>query len=314
MDIPIRTHRRNVTARSSQAKMTENDHLATKNNSRPPRSPLKRVFGGKRSSSAPARIGRRHLLVEDHYLVDPVDKRLLPGLPVTDEDWARDMHDFFNLVALVPVVVLNFMNWNWDILFDPRSKKNIQQAWSGDWFSPFFAVVIGYFVADLIWVILIPKCVKSPGVIIQHHIATLIYLVIPYLFREDGWLMGACLSVEINTWLLIARRVFNKQGFPPWVIDLPPFVSIRIKLISVLFYVTWISIRCFLYPIIMKILLELWWKQWKQTGMVLYSRYTVGIVLHSIFCILNFKWTFDLFASKLRAWKLGKEAKVEKGL
>jgi hypothetical protein len=39
--------------------------------------------------------------VEDHYRVDPVDKRLLPGLPVSDEDWARDLHDFFNLVALV---------------------------------------------------------------------------------------------------------------------------------------------------------------------------------------------------------------------
>lgn len=215
MDIPIRTHRRNMTARSDQAKMAHNDRMATKINSRPPRSPLKGVFGGKRSSSAPARIGRRHLLVEDHYRVDPVDKRLLPGLPVNDEDWARDMHDFFNLVALVsscfvsvmpyrlvsyllsrlvakvPVVVLNFMNWNWvsplvflkispfyaatvfnsdhtqpllkqDILLDPNSKKNIQNAWSGDWFSLFFAVVIGYFLADLIWVISIPKCVKSP--------------------------------------------------------------------------------------------------------------------------------------------------------
>jgi hypothetical protein len=85
-----------------------------------------------------ARIGRKHLLVEDHYRVDPVDKRLLPGLPVNDEDWARDLHDFFNLIALVslfikfrcarifylmlsfvlpnvqiPVVVLNAMNWNW---------------------------------------------------------------------------------------------------------------------------------------------------------------------------------------------------------
>lgn len=215
MDIPIRTHRRNMTVRSDQAKMAHNDRMATKMKSRPPRSPLKGVFGGKRSSSAPARIGRRHLLVEDHYRVDPVDKRLLPGLPVNDEDWARDMHDFFNLVALVsscfvsvmpyrlvsyllsrlvakvPVVVLNFMNWNWvrplvflkispcyaatvfnsdytqpllkqDILLDPNSKKNIQHAWSGDWFSLFFAVVIGYFLADLMWVISIPKCVKSP--------------------------------------------------------------------------------------------------------------------------------------------------------
>lgn len=57
----------------------------------------------------------------------------------------------------------------------------------------------------------------SQGVIIQHHVATLLYLIFPFIYREDAWLMGACLIVEINTWLLIARRVFNKQGFTPWV-------------------------------------------------------------------------------------------------
>jgi hypothetical protein len=57
------------------------------------------------------------------------------------------------------------------------------------------------------------------GVIVQHHIATLLYLVVPYLYPQDSWLMGACLIVEVNTWLLIARRVFNKQGFTPWVSD-----------------------------------------------------------------------------------------------
>jgi hypothetical protein len=49
-----------------------------------------------------------------------------------------------------------------DILLDQSSKKSIQEAWVGDWFSLFYAVVIGYFVADLIWVVLVPKCVKSP--------------------------------------------------------------------------------------------------------------------------------------------------------
>lgn len=135
-----------------------------------------------------------------------------------------------------------------DILLDPKSEKQFQEAWVGDWFSLFYAVVIGYFVADLIWVILVPKCVKSPvsqfilmhfynspmhrldsnhlvisqwqGVIIQHHVATLLYLLFPYIYPGDSWLMGACLIVEINTWLLIARRVFNKQGFTPWVRDL----------------------------------------------------------------------------------------------
>ncbi len=60
------------------------------------------ILSRKRSFSAPARLSRkRHLLVEDHYRVDPEDKTLLPGLPVIDDDWARDLHDFFNLVSLV---------------------------------------------------------------------------------------------------------------------------------------------------------------------------------------------------------------------
>jgi hypothetical protein len=64
----------------------------------------------------------------------------------------------------------------------------------------------------------------------------------------------------------------------------------------------------------MKILLQCWWLQYKQTSTMLYNHYIICIVLHSVFCVLNFKWTFDLFASKLRAWKLGKDAKIDKGL
>ncbi|KAL7550394.1 hypothetical protein ACHAWF_013635 [Thalassiosira exigua] len=272
----------------------------------------------KRTSSAPGRIGgtrrrRRRLLVEDHYRVDPDDKALLPGLPAVDDDWERDLHDFFNLVSLVPVVVLNAINWDWDALLDPRSRKTLRECWTGEWFPAFYAVTIGYFVADLLWVASVPRCVKSPGVIVQHHVATILYLIIPYLSPEDGWLMGACLSVEANTWLLIARRVFNKQGFGPWVWSLG-FFSIRVKLISIFFYVTWISIRCYIYPIILGLLWTLWHDQWNRTGAVFHSRYAVALVLHSIFCVLNFKWTFDLFMSKFRALRSGKASGVQKGL
>lgn len=272
----------------------------------------------RRSSSAPARIvsrRRRRTLVEDHYRVDAGTGSLLPGLPTNDDDNdEREMHDFFNLIALVPVVVLNIINWDWDILIDShRGNKAMGKAWTGQYFPLFYATTIAYFVADLIWVIQIPTCVKSPGVIIQHHIATLLYLVIPYMFPEEGWLMGACLIVEINTWLLIARRVFNKQGFGPWVIDLSLF-SIRVKVISILFYVTWISIRCILYPCILRVLWTLCYDQYNKQGVIFNSRYAVALALHSIFCCLNFKWTFDLFMSKLRAWKCGASAKTEKGL
>ena len=262
----------------------------------------------RRSSSAPPIGRRRRLLVEDHYRVDAETKSLLPGLPVNDDDDSRDLHDFFNLIALVPVVVLNVINWDLDILMDKT--KPLKHAWTGQYFPLFFAITVGYFVADLIWVIQIPNCVKSPAVIVQHHIATLVYLIIPYMHPEEtGWLMGACLIVEINTWLLIARRVFNKQGFGPWVIDLS-FFSIRVKLISIFFYVTWIGIRNILYPVILKLLWELYLENKETHSKVC----IVGLVLHCIFCVLNYKWTFDLFMSKWRAFKIGGKGKVEKGL
>ncbi|KAL9190631.1 hypothetical protein ACHAXT_000337 [Thalassiosira profunda] len=271
-----------------------------------------------RSFSAPAvsplvSPSRASLLVEEHYRLDPDDRALLPGLPVNDDDDARELHDFFNLIALVPVVVLNGLNWDFDELLDWDSNKSLQQCWTGEWFPLFFAVTVGYFLADLLWVCIVPHCVKSPGVIVQHHIATLLYLIIPYRFEEEGWLMGACLSVEVNTWLLIARRVFNKQGFGPWVWEFGSF-SLRIKLISVLFYITWVAIRCFFYPTILQLLWTLWLEQWRRTGVVFYTRYSVALVLHSVFNTLNAKWTFDLFRGKWRALRNRQVAKVEKGL
>jgi len=322
-----------------------------------------------RSSSAPARQrgspnNRRHLVVEDHYRIDPEYKTLLPGLPRYDrDDWAMESHDFFNLIALVPVVVLNILNWNWDIILGgmlfssssggPNIKTTaaittttttttMQRAWTGEYFPLFYAVTIGYFIADLIWVCLVPHCVKSPSVIIQHHVATLLYLIIPYMYPRDEWLMGACLTVEINTWLLIARRVFNKQGFGPWIIDLNSLgvttvPHVRIKVISILFYITWFAIRCYIYPRIMYILFTLWYADYIENnssgvgvaggssyyyyygGSIFNSHYCTCLLLQSIFVVLNFKWTFDLFASKVRAMRSSKSGtttttKIEKGL
>ena len=198
------------------------------------------------------------MLVEDHYRVDYTDTKhrvVLPGVPKHDDDWARDSHDFFNLIVLIPVVALNVINWNWEMILSMPKNKSVADAWTGDFFDLFFGVTFLYFVVDLLWILLIPSCVKSPSTIIQHHVATMLYIMIPYFVPDYRWCMGACMIVEVNTWFLIARRVFNKQGFSPWIIDLS-FVSIRVKLISICFYVTWISIRCFLYPILMIFIIE----------------------------------------------------------
>lgn len=223
----------------------------------------------------------------------------LPGVPNYEDDWARDSHDFFNLIVLIPIVVLNVMNWNWDRLLNLGNKQyTLAEAWTGEWFDLFFWATVTYFVTDFFWVLIVPNCVKSPMVIIQHHVVTMLYLLIPYLRPQSRWCMGACMSVEINTWFLIARRVFNKQGFPPWIIDLS-FVSIRLKLISVCFYITWFSIRVFLYPMMLVYLIKVYTKKSKLQGTYM-NIDLIPPVLQSIFCILNLKWTFDLIMSKIR--------------
>jgi hypothetical protein len=241
---------------------------------------------------------------------------VLPGAPRYEPDWDRDVHDFFNLVALVPIVGLNVLNWNADKLWKVvKGTGSIRQAWTGDWFELFFAVTFLYFLVDLIWILRVPKCVKSPLTILQHHVCTLLYLYIPYAVKDYRWCMGACMSVEVNTYFLIARRVFNQQGFEPWVIDLS-FFSIRIKLISILFYATWIPIRCMLYPY----LLIPFYQLWLEYSTKVHTKFNLVLFclpLHSMFCALNAKWTFDLLVSKLRYWRrrgLYSNNSVSKGL
>jgi len=122
------------------------------------------------------------------------------------------------------------------------------------------------------------------------------------------------MSVEINTWFLIARRVFNKQGFSPWVIGLPPVFSIRVKLISIFFYLTWISIRCILYPY-MLIEVAQAWQDYSVTVGTKLNVLAIALPLQVVFCLLNIKWTYDLIMSKLRYWRRrGKKESLSKGL
>jgi hypothetical protein len=183
-----------------------------------PASPFKAIQNmrrKRRSRSAPPKL--RKPLIEQHFRVSKEvgsgRTEVLPGLLKHEDDWARDTHDFFNLIVLIPIVALNVMNWNWEILMNLQKKQTVADAWTGEWFDMFFWATLGYFVADLSWICIIPNSVKSPSVIIQHHVATMLYILIPYNTPAVRWCMGACMSVEVNTWFLIARRVFNKQGY-----------------------------------------------------------------------------------------------------
>lgn len=279
-----------------------------------PRSRLRRRI---RSRSAPAGFNRknhRRRLVEQHFKIDKENMALLPGVPAHDDDLARDLHDFFNLIVLVPIVVLNVLNWDWDKLFYVRNVTEIPfvHAWTGEYFHAFFWTTVAYFFIDLAWVCAIPKCVKSPSTIIQHHLAVFVYLILPYFLPKVRFLMGVLMSVELNTWFLIARRVFNKQGLPSWKLDIPYFMSVRVKLISVFFYISWISIRCVMYPYVLYVL---------AFPLLAHKNYadvkhavSCAVLIQAVFCFLNAKWSLQLLNSKIRQWKKNGETKVASGL
>lgn len=266
----------------------------------------------RRSQSVPAR--KKRSLIEDYYRVDTEENVVLPGMPTYDEDWQRDIHDFFNLIVLIPVVVLNGLNWNWDVMlsFSNANSKTFEDAWIGEWNNVFYRFAMLYFAVDLTWVLAVPHCVKSPVTIIVHHVVCLAYCSLPLFIPGTYYLMGLNMSVEANTWFLIARRVFNKQGFPPWTISLSSVFSIRIKLISIFFYITWFVIRLIIFPIVLIKLIEIHEMHYEIT-----NKPDIAVILAIMFqvvlCTLNLKWTKDLVMAKVRFWKKGRK-ESNKGL
>jgi len=210
--------------------------------------------------------------------------------------------------------MLNILNWDWNKLSSGIVGKDdvpFKECWTGEYFNLFFFTTLAYFVIDLIWVIVVPKSVKSSSTIIQHHVASLAYLFIPYHFENFQFLFGVCMSVELNTWFLIARRVFNKQGFSPWTLDLPYRYSLKVKLISVFFYLSWLTIRCILYPYVLVIFYKMMMnKITREEELAL----MIASVLQSVFCLLNARWTWDLMNSKIKQWKTKGKTKIASGL
>jgi TLC domain len=120
----------------------------------------------------------------------------------------------------------------------------------------------------------------------QHHFVAIAYLSGPLAWPEYRWFMGACLSVEINTWFLILRRVLYKRK--------DRIHSFVMELVSISFYATWIVIRIVLYPMIMYIFIEMAYDRVMETG-ILWHWPMVFLPVHFFLCVLNLKWSYDLF-------------------
>jgi len=247
-------------------------------------------------------------LIEDHFHIDEAFRMLGPVRQ--DPNVARDVHDWFNLVALVPVIWLNIINWKCSDIFalckgdflslcGLTQGVNLPGLWHGEAFSLFWWTTLAYFIADLCWMVFLPSCVKSPDVIIKHHVATLLYIMIPYIRRQYGWLMGACMIVEVNTWFLIARRSFNKNGDKPFQTGVPPAKSIRLVVVSTCFYASWFAIRLVFYPFLCMVICFEYQAYSAQVG-TWFNIIAITPAMQFIFICLNLKWTTDLVRSKCK--------------
>lgn len=221
---------------------------------------------------------------------------------ITEADIARDNHDYFNIVALAGVVFACALNYEYPSL-----------NYTGDYFWSMWAGTVMYFFIDLSWVTLVPICVKSPGVIVKHHIVAIIYLSAPLYYTRYQCYMGPLLSVELNTWFLICRRLVHRSNYcPSGYAKVSPIITTAV---STLFYITWVAIRCYLYPHILVHFFYIWKEEIEAEGKYLFLE-LLFIPVHTVLCILNLKWTYDLFKPIIQRWMgIGpKGMVVEKGL
>ena len=178
-------------------------------------------------------------------------------------------HDLFNLITL-PVIIFYLF------LFITSYRLNSE--------TPFAETcLVGeiYFIVDTIWLILFPRSVSSPYLIIAHHLVAALGYYTPMWDSSLAGYVSACFLVEVNTFCLIGKRSFSDMRL------------IRISL-TVGFHVTWIALRVVMYPILLySFTLE-------SVGRVRSADsssnvHILGWILLLFLTILNMKWTYDLY-------------------
>lgn len=217
-------------------------------------------------------------------LVHYPEGKLAPP-PDLGKDDARDNHDLGNLLTLPILIIVDV----YYLLTDTNMAYWI-----------FFGVVLFYFASDLIWVITVPKCVKSVLTIKIHHTVSMLYLILPFSYPEYGRFLGYVMLVELNTWFLIARRYWRRSS----------------KIFSIGFYITWVTVRVGLFTYLMissfesyleKVFLQL---DVDESGTltrkeIMRLRNWVHLMMlapmfQTVFCALNWKWTYDLILQKMK--------------
>ncbi|KAL6757015.1 hypothetical protein V8C86DRAFT_2634404 [Haematococcus lacustris] len=169
-------------------------------------------------------------------------------------------HDIFNLVA---IGILNLLNLSF-----------LSGLLSG---QPLVLASLAYFLVDMVYVGLFPRCIKSPMVILGHHLISVALVLIPHQYPQYAWCLAYCMLVEVNTWLLIAKRTI-KYGA---------------QLMEVLFYVTWVLTRNVWYPWLVWVFYQEWRAASAAAGTP-WNPILITPLFQACLTALNFHWTWAL--------------------
>jgi len=195
-----------------------------------------------------------------------------------DTVWNK-RHDIFNLSILPIFCILNinYLFWNPTIFY----------WYLQFWFFNYYVII------DIIWLILIPNTVPYSRVILIHHGIVLFGWNIPLLATPTflNTIYGNVLPyarwtalagvVEINTVFLTAKRIWKNN-----------------KIIEILFFLSWISIRNFFYPYLFVSFLRnvYYYECWENGYFQIKLDYSLLLISSVLLLIgLNFKWSYDFF-------------------
>jgi hypothetical protein len=161
-----------------------------------------------------------------------------------------------------------------------------------DLYYVIFYIVSAYLVVDVVWVLVVPRCVpSSPTSIVVHHVATAVLLGATYFCAPEQYAFSTAiyLTVELNTVLLVSKRNLRIGSFL-WV------------LLDKLFYVSWVVQRLIMFPIL------IWWSSFEYLRFShTYGTLSNAILSTPIFSVLltvlSYKWTIDMLTKKKKPSK-----------
>mmetsp|Transcript_49642 Transcript_49642/g.138960 ORF Transcript_49642/g.138960 Transcript_49642/m.138960 type:complete len:216 (-) Transcript_49642:78-725(-) len=175
------------------------------------------------------------------------------------EGWKRAvfLHDIFNLVFVLPIIVLTC----------------VSLLWPSRYSHGFLSMFTFFYVAlDTVYSWWIPQLHPSSfrwATVMVHHFTTLLLLLHPILCQEHGYFTAYCTIVELNTAFLTLQRM------------------LRWRSMQVGFYVTWVGMRLIWYPYLLYLFASTVAADPVQT------RFQV-IGSQAVLCALNFVWTAEV--------------------